>query len=47
MEKQVLLKRLWLTLMEGKILELRGEHEVDGFGIKWYRYDGDSFFIIL
>ena len=38
---------LRLVLMGGKFSELRVGYEVNGFGIRWQRYDGDSFFIIL
>lgn len=31
---KVILKKLWLVLLEGKILELRVEYAVDGFGIR-------------
>ena len=33
--KHVFLKKPWLALMGGKSSELRGEYEVDGFGIRW------------
>ena len=32
--KKVFLKRPWLALMGGKLLELRIEYEVDGFRIR-------------
>ena len=33
--KKMLLKKLWLPLMEERFLELLAEYEVDGFGIRW------------
>ena len=46
-DEKVFLKELWLALTEGLRRELRLENKVDSFGIRWWRYDGDSFFIIL
>ena len=45
--RKVFLKKSQLALMGGKLLELRVEYEVNGFGIRWLRNYGDSFFIIL
>ena len=41
------LEKPWLALMGGTFSELEVECEIDGFGIRWYRYDSDSFFMIL
>ena len=45
--KHLFLKRLWLALMVDKLLEVQVVYEVDEFEIRWWKCDGDLFFIIL
>ena len=48
--KKVILQKLCfftLALMGQNVLELQAESEVDDFGTRWQRYDGDLPFIIL